>query len=371
MRAFFRLAVMGILAILGSSQINRLVLGLAATALTMTAARALGAERTVVDTANSSMHMASVAAAEGVAAPARDGEIGAFGSPIKISDVPRATQMGTPPAPPAAPGGGRYFPPVPSNPALPTLWIIGDSTVRNGTLGDGSNMNQWGWGAPIVLDFDPAKINVVNRAFGGTSSRSFYTGFFWQNLKPQIKKGDFVIMQFGANDNGAKGGLRGVGAETQDVAANGRTETVHTFGWYLRQFVKETRAQGGTPIICSLTPRKNWTGDGHFRRDNTTHAAWAAAVAKSEGVPFVDLYELIARRCEALGQEKAAALYVPSPRENLHTGWDGAVVNAECVIAGLKGLKENPLAPFLSARGKAVAAVVLATPAPAPCAPPR
>jgi lysophospholipase L1-like esterase len=285
-----------------------------------------------------------------------------FAADISPSDVPRNTQMGSPPAPEGAPGGGRYSPPVPANSALPTLWIIGDSTVRNGTLGDGSNLNQWGWGAPIVLDFDPAKINVVNRAYGGTSSRSFYRGFFWQNLKPQIKKGDFVMLQFGANDNGAKGALNGVGAETQDVVTDGKTEIVHSFGWYLQKFVTETREQGGTPIICSLTPRKAWTADGHFRRDNATHVAWAAQVAKTNGVAFVDLHELIAGKYESLGQEPVDELYVPSPTEKLHTGWDGAVINAECVIAGLKGLKENPLAPFLSARGRRVAPIVLPSP---------
>jgi lysophospholipase L1-like esterase len=272
---------------------------------------------------------------------------------IQMSDVPRNTQMGSPPAPDGAPGNGRYFPPTPAHSNLPTLWIIGDSTVRNGTLGDGSNMSQWGWGAPIVAYFDLDKINVVNRAFGGTSSRSFYTGFFWQNLRPQIKKGDFVLLQFGANDNGGaagNGALKGIGAETESIERAGKTETVHTFGWYLRQFVKETREQGGAPIICSLTPRKAWTGDGHFRRDSATHAAWAAEVAKEAGVPFVDLCELIARKYETLGPEKVDSLYVPSPTERLHSGWDGAVINAECVITGLKELGTNPLAAFLRAQ---------------------
>jgi lysophospholipase L1-like esterase len=275
------------------------------------------------------------------------------GVSIEISDVPRNTQMGSPPAPDGAPGNGRYFPPTPTNPMLPTVWIIGDSTVRNGTLGDGSNLAQWGWGAPIVAYFDLDKINVVNRAFGGTSSRSFYTGFFWKNLRPQIKKGDFVLLQFGANDNGGaagNGALKGIGAETESVERAGKTETVHTFGWYLQQFVKETREQGGVPIICSLTPRKAWTSDGHFRRDNTTHVAWATEVAKNDGVPFVDLYELIARRYESLGPEKVNSLYVPSPTEGLHTGWDGAVINAGAVIAGLKQLGNNPLAAFLRVR---------------------
>jgi hypothetical protein len=54
---------------------------------------------------------------------------------------------------------------IPANPNLPTLFLIGDSTVRNGQ-GDGAN-GQWGWGEPLVGYFDTAKINVVNRALGG------------------------------------------------------------------------------------------------------------------------------------------------------------------------------------------------------------
>jgi lysophospholipase L1-like esterase len=275
-------------------------------------------------------------------------------APLQISDIPRATQLGTGPIPPGAPGNGRYIPPLPANPALPTLWLIGDSTVRNGTVGDNGPTGQWGWGAPLPAFFDTTKINVVNRAFGGTSSRSFYNGFFWKNLEPQLKKGDIVIMQFGANDNGGakgKGALPGISDETQ---MNG-DETVHTFGWYLKQFVAETRAQNATPIICSLTPRKHWSADNkQFIRDNTTHAAWARQVAQQTQTPFIPLYDIIATQYESLGPEKVDALYVPSPKERLHTGWDGAIINAQCVIAGLKALPDDPLADFLSPRASAI-----------------
>ena len=71
----------------------------------------------------------------------------------------------------------------------------------------------------------------------------------------------------------------------------------------------------------------------------------------------MDLYELIALEFERLGSEKVNSLYVPSPYERLHSGWDGAVVNAECVIAGLNRLKSNPLSPFFSARATAIEAV--------------
>jgi lysophospholipase L1-like esterase len=285
-------------------------------------------------------------------APAQDASNSAT---LQVSDVVRGTQSGAEPAPAGAPGNGRYLPPLPANPNLPTLWLIGDSTVRNGTIGDNGPTGQWGWGAPLPAFFDSTKINVVNRAFGGTSSRSFYNGFFWKNLQPQIKKGDFVIMQFGANDNGGakgKGGLPGISDQTE---MNG-DETVHSFGWYLKQFVAETRAQNATPIVCSLTPRKRWSPDNkQFIRDNGTHAAWAEQIAKETNTPFVPLYDIIATTYEKIGMEKVDTLYVPSPKEKLHTGWEGAVINAQCVISGLKALPDDPLATFLSPRATAIA----------------
>ena len=271
--------------------------------------------------------------------------------------VDMRTQQGEPPAPAGAPGSGKYFPPAPADPKLPTLWLIGDSTVRNGSLGNGTNMGQWGWGAPLTFYFDPKKINVVNFAYGGTSSRSYYEGFWWPRVKSEIKKGDFVILQFGANDNSGAS-LSGVGNET-GPGRNGAT--IHSFGWYLQQYVREGRDLGATVIIASLTPHKSWSADGHLKRD-TTHAAWSEQVAKETGAPFIALNELIARRYDAMGAAKVTPLYVPTPKENLHTGWDGAVVNAECVVAGLKAMKDDPLAGYFSARGNAVAAVDVSQP---------
>lgn len=292
-------------------------------------------------------------------------------SDLHEKDVPRATQMGTVSVA-GQPGGGYYYPPMPADPTLPTLWVLGDSTVRNGTLGNGiSNQNQWGWGAPLVGLFNTKKINVVNRAYGGTSSRSFYDGFFWKDTLAHIKKGDFVILQFGANDNGAAS-LNGTGDETQEAPGRrgGAPTTLHTFGWYLKQFVKETREKGATCIICSLTPRKTWVED--KMSDKNNHVAWAAQAAQEAGAPYIDLHELIQLKYDELGKAKVDHLYAPWPSatnprgEGLHTGWDGAVVNAECVISGLKALKEIPLAGFLSDKAaiitSAAAANVAANP---------
>lgn len=259
----------------------------------------------------------------------------------------------------AGPPGPRYSPPVPVDEKLPSFWLIGDSTVRNGSAGDGTNMNQWGWGAPLTFFFDPQKVNVVNRALGGTSAKSFYNAQ-WKNMVDLIKKGDVVIMQFGTNDGSYP---HGIGDEMQEMTARGgQKEMSHTYGWYLKQIINETKAKGATPVVCSLIPRKRWEPDGHIKRDADSFAGWAGQVAKAENVGFIDLNELIARRLDALGKEKVDLLYVPNPTpqkpvgETVHPGWEGAVINAEVVVSGLKALGDkNPVAAYFSERAKAIA----------------
>ena len=240
--------------------------------------------------------------------------------------------------------------PIPDNPKLPSLFLIGDSTVRNGR-GNGAG-GQWGWGDFLGLYFDPAKINIVNRAVGGTSSRSFLDDGYWNRVVSMLKPGDFVMMQFGHNDNArlndktrARGTIKGTGEESQTITnlLIGQTEVVHTFGWYLRKYVADTRAKGATPIICSQIPRKIWT-DGKIVRSRDSYAGWAQQVAGSEHVPFVDLNELIAAQYDVLGSKKVNSLFADP---HTHTTAGGAKLNAECVVAGLKALPDDPLAPFL------------------------
>jgi lysophospholipase L1-like esterase len=237
--------------------------------------------------------------------------------------------------------------PEPANPKLPTLFLIGDSTVRNGR-GDGAG-GQWGWGEPLFDRFDAAKINVVNRAVGGLSSRTFLTGGYWAKVLAMMKPGDFVVMQFGHNDGGALDGalagrvsLPGTGEDTREVPG----EVVHSFGWYLRKYIADTRAKGATPVVCTLVPRKIWM-DGKIHRDSENYAGWAAAVAKSENVALIDLNEIIARKYDRLGPAQVDALFAD---EHTHTSRAGAEINADSVIEGLKGLATDPLAAFFSER---------------------
>src|SRR3954451_14827267 len=170
-----------------------------------------------------------------------------------------------------------------AEPALPTLFLIGDSTVKNGTKG------QVGWGQCIGSLFDSSRLNVNNRALGGRSSRTYLTEGLWGKVLAELKPGDFVLMQFGHNDGGSltngrgRASLKGIGDETQEITNNGTNELVHTYGWYLRKYITDTKAKGATPIVLSLVPRNIWN-DGKVARSSKDYGKWAADAAKAENV---------------------------------------------------------------------------------------
>ncbi|HVS54109.1 MAG TPA: rhamnogalacturonan acetylesterase [Opitutaceae bacterium] len=316
-------------------------------------------------------------------------------------DAPARASAPTPAAPTTDPttaeaaasarGRGGFRLPEPANPKLPSLFLVGDSTMRNGRddgQGKGAE-GQWGWGHTIADLFDPAKINVVNRAVGGLSSRTYLTLGHWERVMAMLKPGDFVIIQLGTNDDGAlndeppgplraRGTIHGVGEETKEIdnVMTKKHEVVHTYGWYIRQFVRDAKSKGATPVVCSIIPRKAWDENGRARR-NSNYEEWAKQVAEQEKVGFIDLNEIIARKYDELGHDAVMKLFpapVTSPDgrvvdEHTHTNLAGAELNAACVVAGLKALHPDPLAPYFSARGQAVAAVDLSQPEPVPAKP--
>lgn len=294
--------------------------------------------------------------------PSASFNYGVGGFLLAASEVKKLAAPQTGAAVSTDPGRERDFDatlPVPANPKLRTLFLVGDSTVRNGR-GDGAN-NQMGWGEPLRDYFDPAKINVVNRAIGGRSSRTYITEEHWRSTLALIKKGDVVLFQFGHNDAGplddaarARGTIRGTGNETAEIENPilKKHETVHTFGWYMAQYIADTRAKGAIPIICSLIPRKSWK-DGHVLRNAEDYAGWARTVAQRENVGFIDLNEITARKYDALGEAAVEPLF-GDPR--VHTSLAGAIINAESVVAGLKALPQDPVARDFSAKGVAIPA---------------
>src|SRR6185295_13334019 len=209
----------------------------------------------------------------------------------------------------------------------PSIFIAGDSTAANGAPG------AIGWGKLFGVLFDASKVNVVNSARGGRSSRTFVTEGLWDRLIADVKTGDYVLIQFGHNDGGpingaqiARGSLPGLGDETQEIdnLLTGQHETVRTFGWYMTRMVRETKAKGAVPILLSLTVRNIWA-DGRVERGSGRYGEWTRQIAQAEKTAFIDLTTLAADRYEQIGADTVKAFFT---RDHTHTSDEGAELNA-------------------------------------------
>lgn len=231
-----------------------------------------------------------------------------------------------------------------------TLYIIGDSTVRNSSGNGGPG--QWGWGTFIGGFFDPVTLTVSNQAMAGRSTRTFTSEGRWDKVMSVLKPGDFVMMQFGHNEGskpdtgkaGNRGVLRGTGNETTALLyADGRTETVHTYGWYLRKFISDAKLKGAVPVVLSMIPRNVWK-DGKTVRASNDFGKWAAEVAKQESVYFIDLNSITADKYDRMGPDQVKEFFSV---DHTHTNEAGARLNAASVVEGLKEIRKCPLNKYL------------------------
>jgi lysophospholipase L1-like esterase len=236
--------------------------------------------------------------------------------------------------------------------AKPTIYVIGDSTVKNGR-GDGAG-GLWGWGDPLVQYFDTCKVSLENHALGGTSSRTFRDKGLWLPVLDKLQDGDFVLIQFGHNDAGAindtiraRGTIKGIGNESEEIdnLLTGKHEIVHSYGWYIRQYIREAKDKGAIPVVMSPIPRNDWN-EGRVPRNNDSYGKWAAQVAQEEGAFFVDLNEKMVSVMEALGEENVTDVLFFS-RDHTHTSAKGAVLAASLIVEGIGELNQCRLKEFL------------------------
>lgn len=229
----------------------------------------------------------------------------------------------------------------------PVLFLIGNSTMRNGTLGNGNN-GQWGWGYYEHEFFDENQITVENQALGGMSSRTFYNNL-WEPIRQALKPGDWVIVSIGHNDNGpydsgrARASIPGVGYDTLNVTIQetGRQETVYSYGGYMRKYIDDIRAAGAHPILMSLTPRDAY--DDHGKIVRKPHTQWLMQVAAEEGVPFIDLNEISGQKLDGYSHWKEQYHFFG---DHIHTSKFGAVMNARSAAEGICNSRNPMLRPL-------------------------
>lgn len=171
-------------------------------------------------------------------------------------------------------------------PPAPSIYLIGDSTMADKPRAD---LPERGWGQlfPEVV-LAPAK--VENRALNGRSTRSFIAERRWQQVVESLKPGDWVIIQFGHNDQKADNPKVHAAADT-DYRAN------------LRKFVTEARSKSAHPVIATPVVRRRWSRDGVFTDTLGDYPAAARAVAADERVPLLELHDLTMTMEAEAGEE--------------------------------------------------------------------
>lgn len=185
-----------------------------------------------------------------------------------------------------------------------TVYLIGDSTVTD------QMMEPWGaWGQQLPRWFKPPVV-IANYAESGETTASFIGELRWKKLLSEIHAGDYVLMQFGIND---------------------QRMPVAQFKNYFFQFIKETREHGATPVLVSSQNLRRLSPEG---KGVQTLGAFPAAMrdaAKETNTAFIDLNAMSAALYEALGTEKLPRAFVDGTHQNMY----GAYELAKCVVSGI------------------------------------
>lgn len=215
------------------------------------------------------------------------------------------------------------------------IYMIGDSTMCEY---EAKRAPLTGWGMPFKYFFD-STVSIDNRAKGGRSTRTFLIEGSWQPVVDNLQEGDYVLMQFGHND------------EAKEEKYKDRYTPVPRYKTNLIKFITETRSKKAIPVIITPVSRMRFNKEGKEEETHTEYTAACYEIAKQYNVPLVDLDKKSRDLYNELGAERTRLLFMqlapgenPSypegQKDNTHFNAYGARRIAELV---LQGIKENKL----------------------------
>lgn len=175
-----------------------------------------------------------------------------------------------------------------------TVFLAGDSTVANKPFRNGNP--EKGWGQILPLYFKPG-VRIDNHAVNGRSTKSFIVEGRWDSLISKVKAGDYVIIEFGHNDEKSEDPKRYAPAET-DYSSN------------LRRFVSDVQQKNAVPILATPIVRRRFDDRGLFYDTHGTYPDAVRKVAAETSVILIDLHKLSMCLVEEFGQEKSKLLYL-------------------------------------------------------------
>ena len=212
-----------------------------------------------------------------------------------------------------------------------TVWLIGDSTMSNKEI---KAYPETGWGMPLSHFFDSTVV-VDNRAKNGRSTRTFIAEGRWDAALGAMKAGDYVLIQFGHND---------------EVPTKGSYTPEDQFEANLVRFIHDVRGVRGNPVLITPVARRKFDASGAIQETHAVYAAIVRKVAAAQGVPLIDLDKESQALLQQLGPENSKFLfdyltpgenpnYPQGRQDDTHFNELGARRMAEIVLADIRALK--------------------------------
>lgn len=212
-----------------------------------------------------------------------------------------------------------------------TIYTIGDSTMANKK--DPERNPEHGW-AQVLQPFFKDSFVIENKAVNGRSTKSFINEKRWDSIYKKLKKGDYVFIEFGHND--------------EKIEDSTRYTNPHTsYRYNLIRFVKESREKGAIPILLTSIARRNFNEKGVLVPTHGDYPLTTRLVAQEYKVPFIDLEYYTELLEQSYGPEKSKQLhlhfkagenayYDKDKADDTHLSLKGATAIAQIVVNQIK-----------------------------------
>lgn len=218
------------------------------------------------------------------------------------------------------------------------VYCIGDSKMANKK--DPDRNPEHGW-AQVLQPFFNDNIVVINKAVNGRSTKSFINEKRWDSIYKKLKKGDYVLIEFGHNDEKIEDSLRYTNPHT-------------SYRYNLIRFVQESREKGAIPILLTSIARRNFNDKGVLVPTHGDYPLETRLVAQEYKVPFIDLEYYTELLEQSYGPERSKELhlhykagenpyYDKDKADDTHLSLKGATAIAQIVIDKIKLLQDSSI----------------------------
>jgi lysophospholipase L1-like esterase len=214
-----------------------------------------------------------------------------------------------------------------------TIYLAGDSTMAKKLP---EKRPETGWGEALPKLFKEGSVRIENRAQNGRSTRTFIEQNLWQGIVNDLKKGDYVLIEFGHNDSARDKPDRYTPPE--DYRTN------------LARFVREARERGATPVLLTPVVRRRFDKEGRFQESHGVYTGIVREVAAEYNVPLIDMYAKSEKALVGYGPEESRKLflqlkpgenpnYPAGVEDNTHFNPLGAQLMARLAVEGIRERK--------------------------------